>query len=98
MDVCVLLRTSESSRADVPLGAAADMIGFGVLVLALEGFVASAIEINSKAVAFVAEVDQLCKNAVKPRARDQQQTIRREFNGCAHAMVKGRCDSYLKSP
>lgn len=76
--------TSESSRADVPLGAAAapDMIGFGVLVLALEGVVASAIEINIKVVAFVADVGQLCKNAVKPRARDQQQTIRREFNGC----------------
>lgn len=65
--------TSESSRANVPLGAAAapDMIGFGVLVLALEGIVASAIEINSKVVAPAAEMSQLRKNAVKPRATGQ---------------------------
>lgn len=67
------------------------MIGFGVLVLALEGVVASAIDINIKAAAFVADVGQLCKNAVKPRARDQQQTIRREFNGCPTGR---RWDSY----
>lgn len=58
------------------------MIGFGVLVPALEGIVARVIEIKSKVVALVAEVGQLCKNAVKPRARDQQQTISEMGGGC----------------
>lgn len=57
----VSIHTSESSLGNVPVRAAAapDIIGFGVLMLALKGVVVSATAITSKVVALVKDVGRL---------------------------------------